>query len=82
MRRRVRTDYKKRGITCDSRWDNYDAFLSDMGECPEGLTLERRDNDKGYSKDNCLWADYTAQLNNTSRNVLIEHDGEALTVAQ
>lgn len=80
MRKRCRHEYAARGIT--SEWSTYDEFLADMGECPEGLTLEREDNSLGYSKSNCVWADYDAQQNNTSRNVRITYGGDTLTVAQ
>lgn len=60
-----RKDYKEKGITVCNRWLNsFDNFLDDMGECPEGYTLDRIDNNKGYCKDNCRWADYKTQSGN------------------
>jgi hypothetical protein len=59
--------YFQRGIMVCSRWCGrmgYTNFLSDMGECPSGLTLERKENDKGYSPDNCRWATWKDQANN------------------
>lgn len=58
-------DYGRRGITVCDRWRNsYDNFLTDMGEAPINYTLERIDNEKGYSPDNCKWASYLEQSHN------------------
>lgn len=60
-------DYGGRGITVCDRWlgpQGVTNFIADMGERPEGLTVDRKDNDKGYSPDNCRWATYVVQNNN------------------
>lgn len=55
-------DYGARGITVCPEWRaSFAVFYKDMGNKPFGLTIERVDNDKGYSKDNCIWATHTAQ---------------------
>ena len=48
----------------------------------EGLTLDRIDNDKGYSPENCHWVDYKVQGNNTRRNHLITYKGQTKTMKQ
>lgn len=57
-------EYGARGITIDPRWLKFDAFLADMGERPDGLSLDRIDNDAGYCKANCRWADRVTQNRN------------------
>lgn len=56
--------YGGRGITvCDS-WLKFENFFEDMGERPDGLTIERTNNNKGYCPNNCKWATHTEQNRN------------------
>ena len=76
-------NYGGRGITVCETWkDSYDAFFADMGECPEGLSLDRIDVNKGYSPENCRWAGWDVQANNKRDNVHLTHNGETMTASQ
>lgn len=74
--------YGGRGITVCEKWRTFSGFLEDMGEKPEGSSIERAENDLNYDKDNCKWATVSEQANNKSNNRVVEFDGESLTVAQ
>lgn len=65
--------YGGRGISYPDKWKTLEGFLEDMGERPEGLSLERIDVNKDYAKDNCKWDtpgnqafNITLKSNNTS----------------
>lgn len=80
-------NYHGRGITVCSEWDDSDAgfktFLDDMGPRPSNThSIERVDNNLGYSKDNCVWATKKRQARNRSSNRLITFGGETLTLAE
>lgn len=72
-------DYGARGITvCDEWKDDFKTFYdwSMSHGYEEHLTIDRIDNDKGYSPDNCRWATYLVQGNNSRHNHTITYGGE------
>lgn len=73
--------YGGRGIKVCERWTSFENFLADMGRCPEGLTLDRINNNSGYSSDNCRWADAKAQNRNRSSNRQITFNGRTMCLA-
>ncbi len=77
--------YGAKGITVCDKWIKWEGFNEDMGPRPEPkaqYSLDRIDSTKGYGKDNCRWATKTEQSSNTSRNRLIEYNGESRTLFQ
>lgn len=75
-------NYGGRGITIDPAWDTFDQFLADMGEAPDGMSIERIDNDKGYSPDNCKWATRLEQGRNTRKCHPVTFKGVTKTIAE
>lgn len=70
--------YGGRGISVCASWDSYENFLADMGEPEKHLTLDRIDNDLGYSPHNCRWADRRMQSRNTRAAWLTERRAEII----
>jgi len=68
--------YGGRGIRVESRWQYFENFVADMGEVPAGLTLERIQNNLGYSKDNCRWATRSEQQANKRTSIRVSFRGE------
>src|SRR5580765_5211235 len=82
-RRKRYKDYGGRGITVCDRWQVFENFFADMGHPPTSKhSLDRKDNNKGYSPDNCRWATQTEQANNTRKNVRITFQGKTLTMKE
>lgn len=76
-------NYGGRGIRICERWLNsFENFLEDMGECPEGYSIDRIDNSGHYTPDNCRWATRSEQSRNKRNNTLITYKGETLCIAE
>lgn len=74
-------DYGGRGIAVCERWrDSFENFYADMGDQPPGLSIERRDNNLGYSPENCCWATRTDQARNRRSTRLITYNGATMCV--
>lgn len=83
--------YAGRGIKMSSEWKNFRAFYADMYKSyslhikkygTHNTTLERINNNKGYSKSNCRWATYEEQWRNKRNSRLITYKGKTLTLTQ
>lgn len=75
-------DYGGRGITVDPTWLKFENFYRDMGERPEGTSLDRRDNNEGYSKENCKWSTKKEQARNRRSSALYTIGAETKTLAE
>lgn len=64
-------EYLRKNISVCKEWNDINVFISDMGLRPDGKTLDRIDNSKGYYKDNCRWATPKQQSNNRSYTVFV-----------
>jgi hypothetical protein len=77
--------YGSRGIFVDERWHGkagFQSFLADMGERPEGGTIERIDNDGPYSPENCKWTTRLEQGKNKRNNHWITANGETRLITE
>lgn len=81
---RAYSDYGGRGISVCDRWlESYENFAIDVGERPSPHhTLDRIDNSKGYSPDNCQWSTKKEQARNRRSNVLLSFQGQTRTIAE
>jgi len=75
-------DYGGRGIKMCERWQNsFEAFAADMGPRPDGFYIDRTDNDKGYSPDNCNWVTPADSTRNRRNAMMIDIEGTRMHLA-
>lgn len=64
------------------RWKSFECFLEDMGERPPNTSIERIDNSKPYSPENCRWATNAEQQQNKNTNIFVEIDGKKVCLKE
>jgi hypothetical protein len=72
--------YGGRGITICAPWIAFENFYADMGECPEGMTLERKDSNGNYEPGNVRWASVLEQSRNRRSSKYVIHNGQRLAL--
>jgi len=73
---RIDPRYRDKGITVCARWHAFENFLKDMGECPSGKEIDRKNNALGYSKSNCRWVTRDEQQRNKTSSVILTYGGK------
>jgi hypothetical protein len=80
-------DYGARGITVCARWgkrggEGFRNFVADMGDRPQGYSLERKNNELGYFPENCKWATRSEQQLNRRVTVFVTIEGKSYKAAE
>lgn len=76
-------NYGGRGITYNNKWETFQGFWEDMKEgYADNLTLDRKDTNKNYYKENCRWITLKEQANNRTNNHYVTYKGKTLTLMQ
>lgn len=76
-------NYYKRGIDMETRWNDFNVFYADMGDPPSSRhSIDRIDPNKGYSIQNCRWADRTTQNNNRRNNIKLYWNNAIFTITE
>lgn len=76
------SEYGGRGITVCEQWRKFENLFADMGECPPGYSIERKNNDGHYEPANCCWLLTSKQAQNRRGNIYVPIDGETVCLAE
>ena len=74
--------YGGRGVTVCEEWYKFENFYKDMGKCPKGYHLDRMDNTRGYSPDNCRWVSVKQSCRNKRNTRLIAYKGKIKPISE
>lgn len=75
--------YGAKGVKVSPEWlASFETFLLDMGERPDGTSIDRIDNTAGYNAENCKWSTPKEQANNRSTNRYHEYNGKLMALTQ
>lgn len=75
-------NYGGRGISVCDRWHCFDKFFSDMGFRPDGMSMDRKNNNGNYDPSNCAWATTRQQHGNRRIAIKLQYDGESHTLIE
>jgi hypothetical protein len=75
-------NYGGRGITVCEPWKDFCNFLKDMGEAPNNAVLDRKENNDGYSPENCRWTTATISAENRRFARLITWNGKTQCISK
>ena len=75
-------NYGGRGIAVCDQWLSFENFYADMGAPPDGMSIERRDNNGDYSPENCCWIPMVEQAKNKRSVAIIRRHGQSKTIRE
>ena len=76
-------NYGGRGIKVCERWlESFENFFADMGECPDGMSIDRKDNNDDYKPENCRWSTDQEQMNNRRVTTYLSAFGKTMTLLE
>lgn len=74
--------YGEKGVFVCKEWMEFKSFYADMGDRPNGMTIDRLNHEDGYYKENCVWTTQESQTQNTSRNIVVSINSKLVTVRE